>query len=32
MFIDFLFEVFRQNAEFEAFIWHDKGFAYCKLL
>jgi long-chain acyl-CoA synthetase len=32
MFIDFLFEVFRQNAESEAVIWHDQSFAYGKLL
>ena len=32
MFIDFLFEVFRQNAEAEAVIWHDQSFAYGKLL
>jgi long-chain acyl-CoA synthetase len=32
MFIDFLFEVFRQNTESEAVIWHDQSFAYGKLL
>jgi len=32
MFIDFLFEVFRQNPESEAVIWHDQGFAYGELL
>ena len=32
MFIDFLFEVFRQNAESEAVIWHNQSFAYRKLL
>src|SRR5213079_3767950 len=32
MFIDFLFEVFRQNAESEAVIWHDQSFTYGKLL
>ena len=32
MFVDFLFEVFRQNAESEAVIWHDQSFAYGKLL
>jgi long-chain acyl-CoA synthetase len=32
MFIDFLFEVFRQNADSEAVIWHDQSFAYGKLL
>src|SRR5437762_13087290 len=32
MFIDFLFEVFRQNAESEAVIWHDQSFAYGNLL
>jgi len=32
MFIDFLFEVFRENAESEAVIWHDQSFAYGKLL
>ena len=32
MFIDFLFDVFRQNAESEAVIWRDQSFAYGKLL
>jgi long-chain acyl-CoA synthetase len=32
MFIDFLFDVFRQNAESEAVIWHDESFAYGQLL
>ena len=32
MFIDFLFDVFRQNAESEAVIWHDQSFAYGQLL
>jgi hypothetical protein len=32
MFIEFLFEVFRQNAESEAVIWRDQSFAYGKLL
>src|SRR6266576_1248959 len=32
MFIDFLFEVFRQNAESEAIIWRDQSFPYGKLL
>ena len=32
MFIDFLFEGFRQNAESEAVIWHNESFAYRKLL
>src|SRR5438093_2203444 len=32
MFIDFLFEVFRENAESEAVIWRDQSFAYGKLL
>ena len=32
MFIDFLFEVFRQNPESEAVIWRDQSFAYGKLL
>jgi long-chain acyl-CoA synthetase len=32
MFIDFLFEVFRQNAEAEAVIWRDQSFTYGKLL
>jgi long-chain acyl-CoA synthetase len=32
MFIDFLFEVFRENAESEAVIWQDQSFAYAKLL
>ena len=32
MFIDFLFDVFRQNAESEAVIWQDQSFAYGQLL
>jgi long-chain acyl-CoA synthetase len=32
MFIDFLFEVFRQNAEAEAVTWRDQSFTYRKLL
>src|SRR5437016_3759631 len=32
MCIDFLFEVFRQNAESEAVMWRDQSFAYGKLL
>src|SRR5438093_11758145 len=32
MFIDFLFEVFRENAESEAVIWRDQSFAYGTLL
>ena len=32
MFIDFLFEVFSQNAEAEAVIWRDKSFTYGQLL
>jgi len=32
MFIDFLFDVFRENAESEAVIWRDQSFAYGKLL
>ena len=32
MFIDFLFEVFREKAESEAVIWRDQSFAYGKLL
>src|SRR5947208_9104879 len=32
MFIDFLFEVFRQHADSEAVIWHDQIFAYSELL
>jgi len=32
MCIDFLFEVFRQNAESEAVIWRNQSFAYGKLL
>jgi long-chain acyl-CoA synthetase len=32
MFIDFLFEVFRQNADSEAVIWHDQKFTYHELL
>ena len=32
MFIDSLFEAFRQNAESEAVIWHDQAFSYGKLL
>ena len=32
MFIDFLFEVFRQNAASEAVIWQDQSFVYSKLL
>jgi long-chain acyl-CoA synthetase len=32
MFIDFLFEVFRQNADSEAVIWHDQRFTYRELL
>ena len=32
MFIDFLFEVFRQNADSAAVIWHDQRFTYGDLL
>jgi long-chain acyl-CoA synthetase len=32
MFIDFLFDVFRQNAESEALIWRDQKFLYRQLL
>jgi long-chain acyl-CoA synthetase len=32
MFIDFLFELFRQHADSEAVIWYDQSFAYSKLL
>jgi long-chain acyl-CoA synthetase len=32
MFIDFLFEVFRQNANSEAVTWHDQRFTYRELL
>src|SRR5438874_10043240 len=32
MFIDFLLDVFRQNAESEALIWHDPTCAYGNLL
>jgi Acyl-CoA synthetases (AMP-forming)/AMP-acid ligases II len=32
MFIDFLFDVFRHNAEFEAVIWQDQSFGYGALL
>jgi long-chain acyl-CoA synthetase len=32
MFLDFLFEVFHQNADSEAVIWHDQSFPYGKLL
>lgn len=32
MFIDFLFEVFRKNAEAEAVIWRNQGFTYGQLL
>jgi long-chain acyl-CoA synthetase len=32
MFIDFLFEVFRQNARSDAVIWHDQSFLYEDLL
>ena len=32
MFIDFLFDVFRQNAESEAVIWEEQSFAYGQLL
>jgi long-chain acyl-CoA synthetase len=32
MFIDFLFEVFRQNADSEAVIWRDQSFKYGKIL
>ena len=32
MFIDFLFDVFRQNAESEALIWRDRKFLYGQLL
>ena len=32
MFIDFLFEVFRENPESEAVIWHDESLAYGELL
>src|SRR5438552_17336842 len=32
MFIDFLFEVFREKAEAEAVIWRDQSFPYGKLL
>jgi acyl-coenzyme A synthetase/AMP-(fatty) acid ligase len=32
MFIDFLFDVFRENAESKAIIWHDQSFTYGELL
>jgi long-chain acyl-CoA synthetase len=32
MFIDFLFELFRQHADSEAVIWYDQSFAYSNLL
>jgi long-chain acyl-CoA synthetase len=32
MFIDFLFEVFRQNADSEAVVWLDQSFTYRELL